>query len=106
MINYSSHRMWIYCQIDKHASELWGEFISGVKVFDIFMHCQQEYLVNNEYRCPCTKCKNANYLTPNVVKLHLYKKKVLSEITDFEQVTERLFLHIIEKVLHWLGGST
>ena len=26
------------------------------------------------YRCPCTKGKNAKYLNPDDVKLHLYKK--------------------------------
>ena len=30
--------------------------------------------MNGVYRCPCTKCKNAKYLTPDDVKLHLYKK--------------------------------
>jgi len=31
-------------------------------------------MVANVYRCSCTKCKNAKYLTHDVVKLHLYKK--------------------------------
>ena len=31
-------------------------------------------MVNNVYRCPCTKCKNTKYLAPDVVKLQLYRK--------------------------------
>ena len=69
-----SHRMWMYHRIDKHTGELRDEFISGVEEFDSFARSQQEFIVNNVYRCLCAKCNNAKYLTPNVMKLHLHGK--------------------------------
>jgi len=73
MMNGPPYRRWTYRRIDKHTSELRYEFISGVQKFDSFT-CQQEFLVNNVYRYLCSKCKNAKYLTLDVVKLHLYRK--------------------------------
>ena len=66
--------MWIYHRKDNRTSELHDEFINGVEEFDRFARTQNEYMVNGVCRSPCTKCKNAKYLTPYDVKLHLYKK--------------------------------
>uniref|UniRef100_A0A7C9DL29 Transposase-associated domain-containing protein n=1 Tax=Opuntia streptacantha TaxID=393608 RepID=A0A7C9DL29_OPUST len=73
-MNGPSHRLWMYRRIDTETGELRDEFINGVEAFDKFARSQQEFMVNNVYRCPCTKCKNTKYLTPDVVKLHLYRK--------------------------------
>jgi len=73
-MNGSSHRLWMYRRIYKETSELRDEFINWVEDFDKFVRSQQEFMVNKVYRCPCTKYKNIKYLTPDVVKLHLYRK--------------------------------
>jgi len=64
----------MYRRIDKQTGELQDEFISGVEDFDKFARSQQQFMVKNVYRCPCTKCKNTKYFTPDIVKLHLYRK--------------------------------
>jgi len=66
--------MWMSQQKDNRTGELRDEFIARVEQFDAFAQTQNEYFVNGVYRCPCTKCKNAKYLKPDDVKLHLYKK--------------------------------
>ena len=73
-MNNPSHRVWMYRRIDKQTGELRDDFIRGVEEFDRFARSQQDFVVNNVYRCPCTKCKNMKYLTPDVVRLHLYRK--------------------------------
>jgi len=80
----------MYRRIDKHTGELRHEFISGVEDFDKFARSHQEFLGNHVYRCSYTKRKNAEYLTPDDVKLHFCIEKVLSRITGTGQVTERL----------------
>ena len=74
-MNGPSHRLLMYRRTDKQTGELRDEFISGVEDFDKFARSQQEFMVNTVYRCPCTKCKNTEYLTPDIVKLHLYRKE-------------------------------
>ena len=32
------------------------------------------YLREKVYRCPCAKCENTKFLSPEEVKVHLYKK--------------------------------
>ena len=64
----------MYHRKDNRTVEFGDEFIAGVEQFDMFARSQNEYIVNGVYRCPCSKCKNAKYLTPDNVKLHLYKK--------------------------------
>ena len=58
----------------KKLVNLRDKFINGVEHFDKFARAQQEFMINKVYRCPCTKCKNTKYLTPDVVKLHLHRK--------------------------------
>ena len=65
----------MYHRKENRTGELLDDFINGVEEFDRFACSQNEYMVNGVYRCPCTKCKNAKYLTPNDVKLRLYKKE-------------------------------
>ena len=64
----------MYHRKDNCTGELQDEFIAGVEQFDTFALSQNKYIVNGVYRCPCSKCKNAKYLTLDDVKLHLYKK--------------------------------
>jgi len=50
------------------------EFLDEVNQFDEFACRQTEFLNEGKYRCPCVKCKNRVYLTPDDVKMHLMYK--------------------------------
>jgi len=46
-----------------------NEFI----MFDAYARFRSMFLKEDRYRCPCLKCKNKKYLTPNDVKVHLIR---------------------------------
>jgi len=74
MMDDGSHQRWMYRRVYKRTTELRDKFMSGAEEFDRFARSLQGFMVNNVYRCPCGKCKNVKYLTPDVVKLYLYRK--------------------------------
>ena len=84
-IEYPLHKMWMYHRKDNCTGELHDEFIAGVEQFDMFARSQNEYIANRVYRCLCTKRKNAKYLMPDDVKLHLYKKRICPRLLDLDK---------------------
>jgi len=50
------------------------EFITGVNQFDAFTCKQLEFQSGRKYGCPCAKCKNRVYLTPDEVNMQLMYK--------------------------------
>jgi len=69
-----SHRQLMYKWRNPNGHGLRNERFMGVNMFDEFARNQEEYRINKVYRCPCVKCKNMQYITPDIVKSHLYRK--------------------------------
>jgi len=68
------HRQWMYKRRNPDGHALRNEWSTGINMFDEFAQNQEKYRINGVYRCPCVKCKNIQYFTPDVVKAHLYEK--------------------------------
>ena len=73
-MNGSPHCRWMYNRLLLDRSGYTQEFLDGVNQFDQFARTQTEFLNGEKYKCPCAKCKNRVYLTPNEVKMHLMYK--------------------------------
>ena len=72
-MNGSLHRQWMYRMRNPDGHGLRNEWLTGVNIFDEFAQ-KHEYRINGVYRCPCVKCKNMQYFTPDVIKSQLYRK--------------------------------
>ena len=70
-MNSSPHR-WYRLLLD--CSGYTQEFLDEVNELDQFVRRQVEFLNGEKCRCPCTKCRNRVYLTPDKVKMHLTYK--------------------------------
>ena len=68
------HRQWMYRRRNLNGHGLRDEWLTGVNMFDEFARNHEEYRINGVYRCPCVKCKNMQYFSPDIVKSHLYRK--------------------------------
>ena len=73
-MNGPPHRRWMYNRLLRDRSGYTQEFLDGVNEFDQFARTQTEFLNGGKYRCPCAKCRNRVYLTPDEVKMHLMYK--------------------------------
>ncbi|XP_070042526.1 uncharacterized protein [Nicotiana tomentosiformis] len=71
------YRRWMYNRTYPNRSGLREKFIEGVAEFMAKAKTLHEFLSEGMIRCPCVKCKCAKLLQPDVVKIHLYKKKFM-----------------------------
>ncbi|XP_016434597.1 uncharacterized protein LOC107760959 [Nicotiana tabacum] len=67
----------MYNRTYPNRSGLREKFIEGVAEFMAKAKTLHEFLSEGMIRCPCVKCKCAKLLQPDVVKIHLYKKKFM-----------------------------
>ena len=67
------YHSWMYNRLMPGRRDYTNEFLDGVEEFVSFA-CQQAHLANGKIRCPCSKCRNMNYILPEEVKVHLYRK--------------------------------
>ena len=74
-MNGPPHHWWIYNRLLPYCNSYTQEFLNGVHEFYLFARRQPEFQSGRKYRCPCAKCKNGVYLTPNEVKMHLMYKR-------------------------------
>ena len=72
--NGPPYRRWMYNILLLDHSGYTQEFLDGVNEFDQFARRQTKFLNGEKYRCPCEKCRNRIYLTPDEVKMHLMHK--------------------------------
>ena len=66
-------RSWMYNRLMPGRKGYTNEFLNGVEEFVAFA-CQQAHLAKGKIRCPCSKCRNMNYIMPEDVRVHLYRK--------------------------------
>jgi len=71
------HLSWMYNKLLPYHNGYIQEFLNEVNQFDAFARIQVDFQSGGKYRCPCSKCKNGVYLTPNEVKTHLMYKGFL-----------------------------
>ncbi|KAK2369072.1 hypothetical protein QL285_082226 [Trifolium repens] len=64
------HRSWMYNRLNRGRKGFTDEFLNGLNEFVSFA-LQQECIVNNNIRCPCSNCKNVPLKHVEDVKLHL-----------------------------------
>lgn len=68
------HRKWMYKRLLPNRAGMRTEFVSGVKNFIEQAIRQPEFTDNGgKLRCPCSKHRNIDFLTPGEVTLDLYK---------------------------------
>ena len=68
------HRSWMYNRLLPGRTGYTEIFLKGLEEFISFA-CQQPYFLSHgKIRCPCSKCKNQKYLSPDEVKVNLLKK--------------------------------
>ncbi len=59
----------------------WNEkFIDGVEEFLRFGKLQVEFMDEEKIMCPCSKCRNGKFQDEETVRLHLYRKVLLTTI--------------------------
>ena len=68
------HRRWMYNRLHPKRNGYTNEFIIGMEEFMKFVCEQPIYLSEGLIRCPCIRCKNEKYHTPDLVNVHLYRK--------------------------------
>lgn len=68
-------RSWMYRRYVTGVRGITIEFEEGVKAFISFA---MSNAISNEIRCPCAKCKNMRFESPDTVETHLYKKGFVS----------------------------
>ena len=71
-------RSWMYNRLMPGRKGYTNEFLNGVEEFVAFA-CQQAHLAKGKIRCPCSKCRNMNYIMPEDVRVHLYRKGFVAD---------------------------
>ncbi|XP_038693762.1 uncharacterized protein LOC119991488 [Tripterygium wilfordii] len=68
------HRNWMYNRLLPGRKGITDNFLLGVEEFISFACQHPIFLSEGKLRCPCSKHKNQRYLTPDEVKVDLYRK--------------------------------
>ena len=77
----SSDRQWMYNRMS--GGYLNPKFVEGVHVFVQFAISQPEWTDGPRIRCPCSMCKNQNFLETENVKLHLMQKGFVADYYEW-----------------------
>ncbi|KAL0409441.1 UNVERIFIED_CONTAM: hypothetical protein Sradi_1878500 [Sesamum radiatum] len=74
------------------------EFQDGVTAFIEGAKSQQAYMDGEKIRCPCRKCKNEVFKTPNEVNFDLYMKDFMPEYYNWTSHDEERVQEYFEAV--------
>ncbi|KAL0446169.1 UNVERIFIED_CONTAM: hypothetical protein Slati_1744800 [Sesamum latifolium] len=62
-----------------NRADLTPQFQDGITAFIEWIKSQHAYMDNEKIRCPCRKCKNEVFKTPDEVNFDLYMKDFMPE---------------------------
>ena len=68
------HREWMYNRLLPGRKGITDQFLRGVEEFITFACQHPIFLSEGKLRCPCLRHKNQKYLTPDEVRVDLYRK--------------------------------
>ncbi|KAL2247895.1 UNVERIFIED_CONTAM: hypothetical protein Sindi_2641800 [Sesamum indicum] len=66
------------------------ELKDGVKTFKNWAKCQRGHMDGDKTRCPCRKCKNTKFRTPNDVSNHLCMRGFMPECDNWTSHSEEM----------------
>lgn len=101
-MNGHSHHGWIYSRLLPNGSGYMQEFLNGVNQFDEFARKHTKYQNGGMYRCPCAKCRNRMYLTPDKVKMHWCIRVLWKDIGIAYTMNKWMKVHQWKRLI-WYG---
>ncbi|XP_039118852.1 uncharacterized protein LOC120254942 [Dioscorea cayenensis subsp. rotundata] len=99
-------RKWMYNKNLPGSGALNDEFIAGVTEFIKYASSQPEQMDGSLIRCPCKKCDNLKFFSPDEVMLHLCRKGFTSNYFNWTCHGEKMWHEEEEFVVNQLPQQT